>query len=1354
MGSDTQLSRYRALIGLKASRLRDLAASVGAEPSDRRSVDALASALVPHFVPLLELLKREELQLFCDTLGLDRSGREKAKLIGRLVEAVGESLGEPTPRAASAPEVRPSRSAAPRTAPVQAALDLGVEPAATKARTPRAAKPTPARAEPGPLASLHAPPSPLASQAAAPTTAPLDDEPAPTSLRFDRGARPDARGVLSTLPKRRLDDLARDAGVVLPEQGTRAERVAHLLEHAHFAFDRLLGELSRDELRAACRAHHLSDDGRSRTVLASRLLDAHGVVGSRPPPPIFRAHEAPRYAPRPGDIVELRHRQWLAEEVIPPPEPGHATRVRLACLDDDAQGREVEVLWELELGARVRQPEAHGLGEVKELDPPDVFGAYLHTLAWHGVTATDRKLFQAPFRAGIHLYDHQVTPLKRALASPRVSLFVADDVGLGKTIEAGLVLEELLLRQRVHFVLVVCPAGVALQWRDELTRKFGLHFEIMNRAFVTRRRQERGFGVNPWSTHTRFVVSYQLLRRPEVRDALLAHVGERATKSLLVLDEAHLAAPASSSRYAVDSQITSVVRDLGPKFEHRLFLSATPHNGHSNSFSALLELLDPRRFTRGIPVRPDKLDAVMVRRLKRDLRRLGSTHYPSRIVRRIDVPASSEPASIEPVAPLPELELATELAEYSSLLRPAKGRGRLVFINLQKRLLSSVEAFARTLRVHARAVGTLDDAALVGEQPNEQLALPGSTQDDDEYGVDDAMLDAEDEALVAEASTALARPSAHPAARARELLASMLARSAAARSQPCAKLRALLAWIREHQCAGVAFGGGEPGARWTGRRVIVFTEYGDTKRYLVELLSSAVAGTDEGEARILTLHGGMGDEQREEVQRAFNSPPGDHPVRILVATDAAREGINLQGHCADLFHFDIPWNPARIEQRNGRIDRAMQPEPEVRCHYFHYPSRREDAVLDTLVRKVETIQAELGSLSAVLMEGMEKALEPGIDDEAPARLAAAEQASGRAEVARRELEERRLDRIELDDEENATLLQRSRERIAFEPAQLRHAVDVGLALAGAPTLAPVPGAPGRYTLPELPASWASTLDSLREPQRRDEAVWEWRKRPLMPVVFEAPERMNAQVAQLFLEHPVVKRLLGRFLAQGTSQHDLSRVTVLHNPHDHIVRVVAFGRLSLFGHGATRLHDELVSVAAQWSEASGELSAFGDRAEQLTLDRFERLLEASPSLDAVGPATRQRIAEGAPELFATLWPLVREEADALSKRAEIDLAQRGSDEARELSALLDAQLAAIDAELATRRASQAQPGLFDGWDARESRQWELDTEHMASRRVSLAAERAREPEELSAFYRVARRRLEPVGLVVLWPATKG
>lgn len=136
------------------------------------------------------------------------------------------------------------------------------------------------------------------------------------------------------------------------------------------------------------------------------------------------------------------------------------------------------VFWELELGARVLAPETHGLGAVTRMDPPRHFAAYLHALKWNAVTATDGRLFKAPFRAGIKLFNHQLTPLKRALEMPRANLFIADDVGLGKTIEAGLVLQELLLRQRVDQMLIVCPAAVSLQWQGEMQKKFGLAFEI------------------------------------------------------------------------------------------------------------------------------------------------------------------------------------------------------------------------------------------------------------------------------------------------------------------------------------------------------------------------------------------------------------------------------------------------------------------------------------------------------------------------------------------------------------------------------------------------------------------------------------------------------------------------------------------------------------------------------------------------------------------------------------------------------------------------------------------------------------------------------------------------------------
>ena len=215
--------------------------------------------------------------------------------------------------------------------------------------------------------------------------------------------------------------------------------------------------------------------------------------------------------PEPGEIVRVRSRRYLVEDVEPA-RPGDQTLVRLSCLEDDAEGEELEVLWEKEVDAeRMTGADWSKLAQ-GQFDDPRHFAAYYHTLRWNSVTSTDPKLFQAPYRAGIRIDAYQLEPLRKALLLPRVNLFIADDVGLGKTIEAGLIVRELLMRQRVRRIVVAAPPSVVLQWQDELEQRFGLTFVVFDRDYVRRMRRERGFGVNPWTTHSRFIVSHQLLR--------------------------------------------------------------------------------------------------------------------------------------------------------------------------------------------------------------------------------------------------------------------------------------------------------------------------------------------------------------------------------------------------------------------------------------------------------------------------------------------------------------------------------------------------------------------------------------------------------------------------------------------------------------------------------------------------------------------------------------------------------------------------------------------------------------------------------------------------------------------------
>lgn len=601
--------------------------------------------------------------------------------------------------------------------------------------------------------------------------------------------------------------------------------------------------------------------------------------------------------PSVGQFVSLRGRLWLVEGEPDTPFAGH----QLACVDDDASGESARVLWDAEVDARLRDEEAWGLLGTRGGDDAAAFAAYLRTVKWRTATAAERDLFQAPFRAGIRLDPYQLLPLRKALRLPRVNLLIADDVGLGKTVEAGLVLRELLLRRRVDLAVVIAPASMTLQWQDELQAKFGLAFEIVDRRHVEELRRRRGYGTNPWAAGSRFILSHSLLGEEAYVAGLREVLEDFRARSLLILDEAHHAAPSGGGRYAVESQFTRELRDLAGRFEHRLFLSATPHNGHPNSFATLLELLDPQRFTRGVPVKPADLEPVMVRRLKSDLRALGEA-FPERVVEPVVIDGLPEDA--------PELRLAAMLAGYRALRERRIGalglgrraQARLAFVGLQQRLLSSVPAFARTLGVHIASLDRViagEAAAKVADGPEDAPEL-AAEEDAVLAGLDRA------EASMAEAA---ARAGAADATHAqllaeRAAAAAMLAVVETARHGPDARVRWILDWARAHLL--------DAEGRWSERRLILFTEYEDTRRWLQRQLQVLLSSEDRHEERRIDSFTGVTSvERREAIKRAFNDPAS--PLRILLCTDAAREGINLQAQCHDLIHVDLPWNPARLE---------------------------------------------------------------------------------------------------------------------------------------------------------------------------------------------------------------------------------------------------------------------------------------------------------------------------------------------------------------------------------------------------------------------------------------------------------
>lgn len=1068
--------------------------------------------------------------------------------------------------------------------------------------------------------------------------------------------------------------------------------------------------------------------------------------------------------PQPGQIVRLRSRTWLVEDVEV--DPGYCSTVTLACLDDDAQGEQASVNWDIELDRRIVSEEAWSNIGRKGFDPPRQFAAFLNTLRWNCVTATDPRLFQAPFRAGIRLDPYQLVPLRKALRLPRVNLFIADDVGLGKTIEAGLIASELLLRRRVRDIVVACPPSMLLQWKDELESRFGLTFEIFDRAYMEKIRRERGHTVNAWDTFPRFLISHKLLIDETYVAPMRDWLDNLRPGSLLILDEAHHAAPASSSKYAIDSQITKAVRNLAFRFEHRLFLSATPHNGHSNSFSSLLEILDRERFIRGVKVSPKLRDDVMIRRLKDDLRQIGVPGFPERRVEQINLPQDLGLASLSDDTP--ELALASLLDRYRLLrmdsMSAATKRQRthfeLLTTQLQQRLLSSAEAFARSLRVHRATMEKIwskEMAPAVDSKVRSDTMQAVDAEDDRATLPEEELATLFD--LETEKATLSAAVETATSDTERSLLAQMSAIAEKARTEPDAKLRYIVKWIRENQCSGASLpadGSPESLAPWTTRRLIIFTEWDDTKRFIEKHLKSAITGTDRWEERIEIFHGPTPFQKKEDLKRAFNTPPEQHPVRILICTDAAREGINLQAHCHDLIHFDVPWNPARMEQRNGRIDRKLQPSPIVYCRYFFYTQRPEDKVLRVLARKTRTIKNELGSFTDVISKKLKTGIRREVASQTAEELDHLTDAEADA-LRDEELESTRAHLENLTEEISVVKrqLDESHKAIQFDSATLRDAISCSLELMNVSGLEGTES--GRFILPDLEsrhgadAKWASTLDSLRPPPPGGKRDFQWRKDcPIRPVTFEAPEGIDDSVVQLHLSHRLVQRLLGRFSSQGFVYDDLSRAC-LSTSGDSIPRVVLLGRLSVYGPQASRLHEEILTITARWSPADGRekpLTPFARDGEQRTLELLQQHLGPDQQHEVPGPLAgqiRASIRRDVEDLRAHLQPRGEDAlADAVKK-----LSTRGTAEATELTRILQDQRKRVMAELTKNKdLQQGELGLNDD----EQKQRLADIKHWEAWLANVDGDLEREPVRIRDFYSVQSHRIEPVGLVYLMPAT--
>lgn len=680
--------------------------------------------------------------------------------------------------------------------------------------------------------------------------------------------------------------------------------------------------------------------------------------------------------PHIGQNVVVRNRPGIVKDIkkFESPADGVVNGIWIDYIDGYQNPERDFVIWERELNTSVFK--SSSLPDISTINSPDeysYFKAFVNSYRW-----TSNNLSQdlstennknprliSPWQSSIKVEGYQLYPLLKAMKMPRITLLLADDVGLGKTIEAGLILNELIARGRLRRCLIVCPAALQIQWRDEMAEKFYLDFQVVDRDTTFKLQKEYGLDTNPWSFYPRIVTSFDYLRQKDILENFNATTKMMIKENdavvpwdMLVIDEAH---NISSRFIGKNTERLNLIKSINPFFENRLFLTATPHNGYTDAFTGLLELLNPLVFDQKYRLEikdHNFIQNYVVRRLKSELSKNSLIkRFSYRYIKRID-----ENYKLYDI----EKQLFAALKEYKKqalkLVSNHNNKNRMIVVFLlsllTKRLLSSSFAFANTWWNHFAGIKSSEiDASEL------------------EYVYDRAITDLSDDTEKGKREEEIAKKTGSWLSKNYEKLKPEILRINELLEQigwtneivqndnslynhlpKDSKWDSLFKWINEKLK-------NESGFR-QDERVIVFTEYKHTLDYLLSRFNSI----DIKEPKLEILHGRSERGEREKIKEAFN----DHesPLKIMLVTDVASEGVNLQNNCRFVIHYDIPWNPMRMEQRNGRVDRFGQSR-DVYVYNFISDEEEDLIFLEKVVNKVNQIREDLGSVGEIFDKGLE-----------------------------------------------------------------------------------------------------------------------------------------------------------------------------------------------------------------------------------------------------------------------------------------------------------------------------------------------------------------------------------------------
>ena len=549
-----------------------------------------------------------------------------------------------------------------------------------------------------------------------------------------------------------------------------------------------------------------------------------------------------------------------------------------------------------------------------------------------GGDPSDGHVLLAPMESNVIPLPHQVHALSRAVHGDRMRYLLADEVGLGKTIEAGLVMRELKLRGLVRRTLVVAPKGLATQWVAEMDQHFNETFRLVlgeDIGTIRRLALDGDHRNSPWTMFDQVIVSLDSVKPMDRRrgwstDRLAAYNRDRfedlitAGWDLVIVDEAHRLGGSTEqvARYKLG-------RGLSEAAPYLLLLSATPHQGKSDAFQRLMSLLDESAFPDAESVSRDRVAPYVIRTEKR--RAVDADGKPLFKPRRTQMVPVKWQERHHHQQLLYEAVTDYVREGYNQAMSEKKRHVGFLMILMQRLVVSSTRAIRTTLERRLEAVRA------GAQQASERLAeledgIESTELMDDIFDMDGQELLDE---LLKTHMAALTNESRH-------VQTLLDAARQCERSGPDAKAEALIEWIYQLQAD----------ERETDLKVLIFTEFVPTQKMLQEFLEARGIS-------VVTLNGSMDMDERKRAQTTFR---GD--ARVLISTDAGGEGLNLQ-FCHVVVNFDIPWNPMRLEQRIGRVDRIGQSKT-VRALNLVFEDSVEFRVREVLEQKLSVILEEFG----------------------------------------------------------------------------------------------------------------------------------------------------------------------------------------------------------------------------------------------------------------------------------------------------------------------------------------------------------------------------------------------------------